>query len=96
MRALLLALVALAIAAPAASAHATLEATTPSRGAAVKAEPAQVVFRFNEPVEGTFGAVRVFDAKGVRVATTGLSMAWRRPGLASWRVRQADSDQAIV
>jgi copper transport protein len=67
VRALLLALVALAIAAPAASAHATLEATTPARGAAVKAEPAQVVFRFNEPVEGTFGAVRVFDAKGTRV-----------------------------
>ena len=67
MRALLVALVALAIAAPAASAHATLEATTPARGAAVKAEPAQVVFRFNEPVEGTFGAVRVFDAKGARV-----------------------------
>ena len=67
MRALLLALVALAIAAPAASAHATLEATTPARGAAVKAEPAQVVFRFDEPVEGTFGAVRVFDAKGARV-----------------------------
>ena len=67
MRALLLALVALAIAAPAASAHATLEATTPARGAAMKAEPTQVVFRFNEPVEGTFGAVRVFDAKGARV-----------------------------
>jgi len=67
VRALLVALVALAIAAPAASAHATLEATTPARGAAVKAEPAQVVFRFNEPVEGTFGAVRVFDAKGARV-----------------------------
>jgi len=67
VRALLLALVALAIAAPAASAHATLEATTPARGAAMKAEPTQVVFRFNEPVEGTFGAVRVFDAKGARV-----------------------------
>jgi copper transport protein len=67
VRALLLALVALAIAAPAASAHATLEDTSPARGAAVKSEPKQVVFRFNEPVEGTFGAVRVFDAKGKRV-----------------------------
>jgi copper transport protein len=67
VRALLLALVALAIAAPAASAHATLEGTTPARGTALKAEPKQVVFRFNEPVEGTFGAVRVFDAKGNRV-----------------------------
>ena len=70
MRALRIALVALAVlavAAPAASAHATLEGTTPARGAALKAEPKQVVFRFNEPVEGTFGAVRVFDAKGKRV-----------------------------
>jgi copper transport protein len=67
VRALLLALAALAVAAPAASAHATLEGTTPARGAALKAEPEQVVFRFNEPVEGTFGAVRVFDAKGARV-----------------------------
>ena len=67
VRALLLALAVLAIAAPAASAHATLEGTTPARGAALKAAPEQVVFRFNEPVEGTFGAVRVFDAKGARV-----------------------------
>jgi copper transport protein len=66
VKALLLALVALAIAAPAASAHATLEGTTPARGAVLKTEPEQVVFRFNEPVEGTFGAVRVFDAKGKR------------------------------
>jgi copper transport protein len=67
VRALILALAALGIAAPAASAHATLEGTTPARGAALKAAPEQVVFRFNEPVEGTFGAVRVFDAKGARV-----------------------------
>jgi copper transport protein len=67
VRALLIALAALAIAAPAASAHATLEGTTPARGAALKAGPKQVVFRFNEPVEGTFGAVRVYDAKGRRV-----------------------------
>ena len=49
MRALLIALAALAIAAPAASAHATLEGTTPARGATLKAEPKQVVFRFNDP-----------------------------------------------
>src|ERR671938_991704 len=67
VRALLLALVALAIAAPAASAHATLEGTTPARGAALRAQPKQVVFRFNEPVEGSFGAVRVFDSTGKRV-----------------------------
>lgn len=67
VRAFLLALAALAVAAPAASAHATLEGTTPARGAALKAQPRQVVFRFDEPVEGTFGAVRVFDSRGARV-----------------------------
>ena len=59
-------LVALALPA-AASAHATLESTSPARGAVVKAQPAQVVFDFSETVEGNFGAVRVFDGKGVRV-----------------------------
>jgi copper transport protein len=73
VRALVLALVALAIAAPAAGAHATLEGSTPARGAALKAEPGQVVFRFNEPVEGTFDAVRVFDAKGKRVDDSHVS-----------------------
>jgi copper transport protein len=73
VRALLIALAALAIAAPAASAHATLEGTTPARGAALGAEPKQVVFRFNEPVEGTFGAVRVYDAKGGRVDDNNVS-----------------------
>ncbi|HWB68640.1 MAG TPA: CopD family protein, partial [Solirubrobacterales bacterium] len=53
--------------APAAFAHAQLEATAPARGAVVKAEPAAVVFRFDEPVEGNFGAVRVYDAEGSRV-----------------------------
>jgi copper transport protein len=67
VRALLIALLALAVAAPAASAHATLESSTPERGAALDVQPGQVVFRFNEPVEGSFGALRVFDAKGVRV-----------------------------
>jgi copper transport protein len=51
----------------AALAHATLEGTSPPRGATVKHEPSAVVFRFDEPVEGNFGAVRVYDAKGERV-----------------------------
>ncbi|HET7591042.1 MAG TPA: CopD family protein [Solirubrobacterales bacterium] len=51
----------------AALAHAQLEGTTPERGAVVKREPAAVVFRFDEPVEGNFGAVRVYDAGGERV-----------------------------
>jgi copper transport protein len=50
-----------------ASAHAQLEATSPQRGAVLRAVPGQVVFRFDEPVEGSFGAVRVFDRAGRRV-----------------------------
>ncbi len=57
-----------ALAVPAAaSAHAQLEETTPQRGAVVKQEPEAVIFRFDEPVEGNFGAVRVYDAGGKRV-----------------------------
>jgi copper transport protein len=48
-------------------AHAELVATTPERGAQVEASPGRVDFRFNEPVEAGFGAVRVFDAEGERV-----------------------------
>jgi copper transport protein len=64
----LAALVALALIAPAtASAHARLEGTSPPQGAVVKTEPSAVVFEFDEPVEGNFGAVRVYDAAGERV-----------------------------
>jgi copper transport protein len=59
---------ALCLALPAgASAHAQLEETIPERGAVVKHEPPAVIFRFDEPVEGNFGAVRVYDAGGSRV-----------------------------
>ena len=54
-------------AAPSAQAHAELEGTSPARGAVLKTQPKAVVFRFGESVEGNFGAVRVFDAKGQRV-----------------------------
>ena len=64
----LLAALALALLAPAgALAHAQLEGTVPERGAVVKQEPPAVIFRFDEPVEGNFGAVRVYDADGSRV-----------------------------
>ncbi len=59
---------ALALLAPASAlAHAQLEGTVPERGAVVKHEPPAVIFRFDEPVEGNFGAVRVYDANGSRV-----------------------------
>jgi copper transport protein len=64
----LVALLALALLDPAgALAHAQLEGTVPLRGAVVKHEPPAVIFRFDEPVEGNFGAVRVYDANGSRV-----------------------------
>jgi copper transport protein len=66
-RALTVAALALAVAPAAASAHARLEATSPARGATVATEPGSVVFRFDEGVEASFGAVRVFDARGERV-----------------------------
>ncbi|HEX3735290.1 MAG TPA: CopD family protein [Solirubrobacterales bacterium] len=60
--------VAVALLAPASAlAHAQLEGTVPARGAVVKQEPPAVIFRFDEPVEGNFGAVRVYDAGGDRV-----------------------------
>jgi copper transport protein len=64
--AVLVAVVATLWAPSAAGAHATLESTSP-RGATVRQQPSAVVFRFSEPVEGNFGAVRVYDAAGERV-----------------------------
>ncbi|HWV84926.1 MAG TPA: copper resistance protein CopC [Capillimicrobium sp.] len=62
------ALAAVVLAAPAAaSAHAQLEGVAPARGEVVERQPAHVEFRFDEPVEGRFGSVRVFDAAGDRV-----------------------------
>jgi copper transport protein len=64
----LAAVLVLALLAPGgALAHAQLEGTSPERGAVVKHEPSAVIFRFDEPVEGNFGAVRVYDANGSRV-----------------------------
>ncbi len=68
LRTIPVAVLALALLVPAqALAHAQLEGTTPERGAVVKREPPAVIFRFDEPVEGNFGAVRVYDANGSRV-----------------------------
>jgi copper transport protein len=50
-----------------ASAHAVLEESTPARGETLQRQPESVVFRFNEPVEASFGAVRVYAADGERV-----------------------------
>ncbi|MDW5597539.1 CopD family protein [Conexibacter stalactiti] len=59
---------ALVLLAPAqAFAHATLQESAPQRGSVLRTQPEEVVFRFDEVVEGNFGAVRVFDASGRRV-----------------------------
>jgi copper transport protein len=72
---------AIALALPAllpgsALAHAELVSTSPERGARLDRSPERVTFRFNEPVEASFGAVRVHDAGGERVDTGQLE----RPG----------------
>jgi copper transport protein len=66
-RTLLLVALAAGLAPAAASAHAQLESTAPERGAVLDRRPSQVTFDFSEPVEGSFGAVRVFDATGKEV-----------------------------
>jgi copper transport protein len=62
-----LALGAVLGAASPASAHALLLRTEPSPQTTVKAPPAAVKLFFSEPVEVTFGAIRVFDVDGKRV-----------------------------
>ncbi len=63
-----------AVAAPeAAQAHALLERTVPERGAALDSPPREVAFYFNEPVEASFGAIRVYDSVGDAVETGELT-----------------------
>jgi copper transport protein len=57
----------LLIAPSSAMGHAVLESTEPLSGSTSKQPVSQVVFRFSEPVEGNFGAIRVFDRRGARI-----------------------------
>lgn len=50
-----------------AGAHAQLLSTSPAQGASLAVAPAEVEFKFGEPVEVVFGAVRVFSQSGDRV-----------------------------
>ncbi|MDA0163416.1 copper resistance protein CopC [Solirubrobacter ginsenosidimutans] len=105
MRAIALALVALALLPASALAHATLQQTVPQRGAKLDKPPAEVTFRFDESVEASFGALRIFDSKGQEVQTgkafhpggKGADIAVKlKPGLgdgtytATYRVVSAD------
>jgi len=58
---------ALAVAPAGAMAHAVLESTEPLSGSTSKQPVDQVVFHFSEPVEGSFGAIRVFNRAGTRI-----------------------------
>ena len=57
----------LSVAPSAALGHAVVEGTSPLSGETVKSQPGQIEFRYSEPVEGNFGAIRVFDSKSARV-----------------------------
>jgi copper transport protein len=59
--------------APQASAHAQLLGSSPVAGSTVAAAPAQVIFKFNQAVGGTLGAVRVYDAAGEEVDNLAVS-----------------------
>ncbi len=93
-------------AAPAADAHAQLLGTSPAAGATVPSQPAEVIFKFNEHVGGTLGAVRVYDAQGnevdnLDVTHPGGNARWMGVGLkahladgtytATYRVISADT-----
>jgi copper transport protein len=56
-----------------AAAHAQLLETTPASGATLPAQPAEVIFKFNQAVGGTLGAVRVYDARGNEVDNLDVS-----------------------
>jgi copper transport protein len=92
--------------APTASAHAQLLGSSPESGSTVATQPAEVVFKFNQNVGGTLGAVRVYNAKGEEVDNLDVSHPqgqehWMgvglKPGLpdgtytATYRVISADT-----
>lgn len=84
----LLVLVVALIWAPAAFAHARLIGTSPETGSTVKKQPSEVIFKFDQPVGGTEGAVRVYDSEGKEVdngdvAHPGGRQSWLGVGLES-------------
>ena len=92
--------------APAALAHAQLLGTSPESGSTVATQPKEVIFKFNQNVGGTLGAVRVYNASGNEVDNLDVSHPegqehWMgvglKPGLpdgtytATYRVISADT-----
>jgi copper transport protein len=98
---------ALALLLPASAlAHAQLVGTSPQSGSTVKTQPKEIVFKYNQPVGGTVGAVRVYDAQGNEVDNLEVShpegrQSWMGVGLkpklpdgtytATYRVISADT-----
>lgn len=89
-----------------ATAHAQLLGTSPESGSTVLTQPKDVIFKFNQNVGGTLGAVRVYNAKGEEVDNLDVSHPegqehWMgvglKPGLpdgtytATYRVISADT-----
>jgi copper transport protein len=64
---MLLVFLAALVWAPSALAHARLVGTTPEDGSTVERQPTAVIFKYDEPVGGTGGAVRVYDSEGGEV-----------------------------
>ena len=64
---LVLSALAVLVSAATASAHAQLLETTPVSDATLPTQPPEVIFKFNQAVGGTLGAVRVYDAQGNEV-----------------------------
>jgi copper transport protein len=58
---------------PAAFAHAQLLGTSPQSGSTVQSQPGEVIFKFNQDVGGTLGAVRVYNAQGEEVDNLDVS-----------------------
>lgn len=69
--ALVLLVLGLGVGASTAGAHAALESTTPTAGAALDEPPPELVLDFNEPVELDLGGVRVYDSDRELVSSGG-------------------------
>ncbi|MFP5376125.1 MAG: copper resistance protein CopC [Acidimicrobiia bacterium] len=96
---------ALVAAASPAAAHAELRETEPAGGSVLPRPPAGVVLHFSEPVEVSFGSIRVFDQDGERLDAGRPRHPGRRSDavelelpvlddgayVVTWRVLSADS-----
>ena len=103
--AVVLALGLILVGASPAAAHAELQETDPAGGAVLSQAPRQVVLRFSEPVEVSFGSIRVFGHDGRRLDTgqpahpegraeaVGLNLPALDSGayVVTWRVLSADA-----